>query len=225
MPSTDIKPATEALTSSILNTLGLSSYILSAFGPQLQPKFEKFVAMHPKLVKLVTLPLALWIGYEVLWSKVYTFWPKTIAVSTSSITIDSGDSALHSSFRRFLWEKRIMQSHRQDLAASESHLRYYTTGGDYYADLVDSEDGVVFDTLNKSQFSWHDGRPYVLNLDGKSTQACKSALTIWTFGWSLKPIRKMIVDAYALADVRDGYVMTEVYVPDPNGCGWTRRSC
>lgn len=59
-----------ALSSQLLGDLGVPIFIISTFFP----KMTEWFAQHPKLVRFLCLPLALWFSYEYFSDKISTMW-------------------------------------------------------------------------------------------------------------------------------------------------------
>jgi mitochondrial chaperone BCS1 len=208
------------LSKQLFAQIGLPVYVISTFFPQLAHKLAKY----PRLVKLLSIPFALWIGSEFLSTQLINLWSKLMSTAMTCVRIDSSDGPLHSSFRRFLDNKQLMQSHREMSASSLQFLRHQVDNGQYHVRHLPSGTSVIYDALNKFQFFWHDGRLFVLTVERKFRQIQLSDLTVWTFGWSPEPIRKMLDSAYANATKEDGKVLTSVLVPSSGARHWTQRS-
>lgn len=222
MSPPEMGPPTEAdsnksLSNQFLGQIGLPAFIISTFFPHLMHK----LANYPKLMRLLSLPFAVWIGWEFLSTKLISLWSKLMSTCMSSICVYSEDSRLHASVCRLLHNKKLMMTHRAMSAASYQHLR--NEGGGYYHTRRFSPGSIIFDPQNKFQFFWHDGRLFVLTVERNTPHLHTSDLTIWTFGWSPEPIRKMLVEAHADSTKEEGRIMTSIYVPN-SGNHWTHRS-
>ena len=212
------------LSQQFFGQLGLPVFILSLF-PKLLPQLIQKLSKHPKLVKLLSLPLVFWVGSEFLSNKLVGLWTKIMSTAMTCVRIDSADTTLHSSFLKMLHGKKLMQSHREMSASSVQFLRMQLDGGSYHARNASSGSNVIYDALNKFQFFWHDGRPYVLTVERKFKHILLSDLAVWTPGWSPEPIRKMLDAAYeANNKQKDGQVMTSVLVPGSGARHWQQRS-
>lgn len=207
----------KTLSSQLFSQIGLPAFIISTFFPHLMHTLSRY----PRLVRLLSLPLALWIGWEFLSAKLSTLWYTLMSTAMSSVCIDSGDGSLHASFCRLLLSKKLMDSHREMSAASTQYLRNHVNQGHYFAQQLGSGN-LIFNSLNKLHFFWHNGRLFVLTVERKEKYLYSSNLTIWTFGWSPEPIRKMLDEAYAGAMKKNGRVLTQIYVPY-EGRSWTQR--
>ena len=210
----------KTLSQQFMGQIGLPAFIISTFFPQIMHQLGKY----PRLVRFLSLPLALWVGSEFLWKQLFTLWTKLMSTAMTSIKIDSQDGQLHSSLRRFLQDKKLMQSHREMAASSTHFLRHHVNGGHYHIRHIAAGTNVVYDALNTFQFFWHDGRLFVLTVDRKFKQLRESDLTIWTFGWSPDPIQKILDNAFVDANKEDGKVTTPVLVPGPGARNWQGRS-
>lgn len=210
----------KSLSGQFLGQIGLPAFIISTFFPHILPK----LAQHPKLVRLLSLPLGLWIGWDFLSAKFSNLWYMLMSTAMSSVCIDAGDGTLHTSLRRLLHRKKVMQSHREMSAASTHYLRGYVNQGHYVVAHLAHGKNIVFDPLNKFQLFWHNGRLFFLTVERQNKYLTLSDLTLWTFGWSSEPIRKLIEDAYIRTTVtKTGRVLTQVYVPQ-EGKSWIQRS-
>ncbi|ETN44588.1 uncharacterized protein HMPREF1541_10258 [Cyphellophora europaea CBS 101466] len=208
----------KSLSDQFFGQIGLPAFIITTFYPQLISKLAKY----PKTVRLLSLPLALWIGWEFVAAKLTTFWYKLMSNGMSSVLISSEDGALHSSFRRFLNTKKLMMLERQVTATSTQYLRNQVSNGRLLERNLGDGKSVVFDPKNKFQFFWHEGRMFVLTVERLNAHLNRSDITVWTFGWSPEPIRRMLVDAYELTLKQDGQVLTQIFVPY-SGRQWTQR--
>jgi hypothetical protein len=65
-----VEEAENTLSNQLLGQIGLSSFIISTFFPQI----AKWLAAHPKLVRWLSAPLAMWFGYEFLIGKLTGAW-------------------------------------------------------------------------------------------------------------------------------------------------------
>lgn len=210
----------KSLSGQLMGQIGLPAFIISTFFPYIVPKLAKY----PKLVRLLSLPLALWIGWDFLSAKLNDLWRTLMSTAMSSVCIDAGDGSLHSSLRRLLYRKKVMQSYREMSAASTQYLREDVSQGHYVAQHLAHGKDIVFEPLNKFQFFWHNGRFFFLTVDSSCKYLNLSGLTLWTFGWSPEPIRKLLEEAYVNNTVtKTGRIMTQVYVPN-QGRSWTQRS-
>jgi hypothetical protein len=188
----DLIASTDALSDGqnlLIGQIGLPMFILTTFFPQLLAK----LAQHPRLVRLFSIPFAMWIGYEFLAAKIASFWYKLMSNGMSSITISSEDGRLHGSFCRFLRAKKLLTSERLMSATSIEYLKHSVTGGHHRSRYHGSGKPVVFEPINKYQFFWHNKRLFVTTVSNSMsvhvTGMKKQDITVWTFGWSPEPIR------------------------------------
>jgi hypothetical protein len=219
-PTVPTEEDSKSLSTQFFGQIGLPAFIITTFFPQIVHQLSKY----PKLVKLLSIPLALWIGSEFVWNQVYSLWSKLMSTAMTSVKIDASDSRLHSSFRRFLYNKHVMQSHREMSASSKHFLRHQVDGGRDAVRVLALDTDVVYDSLNKTQFFWHEGRLFLLTVERGFKQIQLADLTIWTFGWSPEPIRKILDRAFADCNNQLGKVMTSVMVPANGASYWTARA-
>jgi mitochondrial chaperone BCS1 len=223
----DLIASTDALSDGqnlLIGQIGLPMFILTTFFPQLLAK----LAQHPRLVRLFSIPFAMWIGYEFLAAKIASFWYKLMSNGMSSITISSEDGRLHGSFCRFLRAKKLLTSERLMSATSIEYLKHSVTGGHHRSRYHGSGKPVVFEPINKYQFFWHNKRLFVTTVSNSMsvhvTGMKKQDITVWTFGWSPEPIRSMLLEAYEDANKSDGKVLTRIFVPYRHADQWLERS-
>jgi mitochondrial chaperone BCS1 len=223
----DLIPSPDALAEGqnlLLGQVGLPMFILTTFFPSLLPK----LAQHPKLVRLFSIPFAMWIGYEFLAAKLASLWYKLMSNGMSSVTISSEDGRLHGSFSRFLRSKKLLMSERVMSATSLDYLKHSVNGGHHRSRHIGGGKPVVFEPVNKYQFFWHKRRLFVTTVSRSVSAhqhgAYKQDITVWTFGWSPEPIRSMLSEAYDDANKEGGKVLTRIFVPYNRGDSWLERS-
>lgn len=211
--------AENSLSNQLLGQIGLSSFIITTFFPQI----AKWLAQHPKLVRRLSIPIAIWFGYEFLMGKVSAAWYKLMSNCMSSVDITPDDTALHSSFTTFLTKKNLVMSQRYMSATSTQFLRNGVSNGRLYEKQLTNGQNIFFDPKNKFQFFWDTGRLYCLTVDKSLRPGPLSHITIWTFGFTPKPIVKMLSQAYEDSTREDGKILTQIYVPY-HGRQWQQRS-
>jgi hypothetical protein len=134
----------------------------------------------------------------------------------SSVDIGAEDIALNSSFISFLAKKKLIMSQRYMSATSMQYLRNNVSNGRLYEKQLNGA-SILFDPKNKYQFFWHEGRLFVLTVEKSMRPGPGNHVTVWTFGFSPKPIVDMLSQAYDNSMREDGKIVTQIYGK------WTRK--
>lgn len=211
------KSQSEVLTHSI-GYLGLPAFLLTTFAPDLFGK----LARYPKAIKLITIPLALWLAATFAAKKLASFWAYLMSYGMASVMVTSDDYNLHASFKRFLTTKKMIMIKRNKLATSVFHLHNQGHQGRTYERELAEERNMVFDPENKFQLFFHKRRLFVLTTEVRPVPIM-SHMRVWTFGWSTTPIEEILSEAYEMRRLQDQ--QTNITILSPyGGRQWQQRA-
>ena len=211
------KSQSDVLTHSI-GYLGLPAFLLTTFAPDLFGK----LARYPKAIKLITIPLALWLAATFAAKKLASFWAYLMSYGMASVMVTSDDYNLHASFKRFLTTKKMIMIKRNKLATSVFHLHNQGHQGRTYERELAEEGTMVFDPENKFQLFFHKRRLFVLTTEVRPVPIM-SHMRVWTFGWSTTPIEEILSEAYEMRRLQDQ--QTNITILSPyGGRQWQQRA-
>ena len=211
------KSQSDVLTHSI-GYLGLPAFLLTTFAPDLFGKLSRY----PKAIKLITIPLALWLAATFAAKKLASFWAYLMSYGMASVMVTSDDYNLHASFKRFLTTKKMIMIKRNKLATSVFHLHNQGHQGRTYERELGEERNMVFDPENKFQLFFHNRRLFVLTTEAKPVPVI-SHMRVWTFGWSTTPIEEMLSEAYEMRRIQDQQFNITILSPY-GGRQWQQRA-
>ncbi|RMD43667.1 hypothetical protein DV735_g1416, partial [Chaetothyriales sp. CBS 134920] len=215
-------PVRDMLAQSI-GFLGLPAYILSSFFPDALRTIRK----HPKLVRALSIPLALYFILSYTSGKLLQLWAYLMTHFMSSVTISSSDIGLSAAFRRFLESKNLLLMERAMTAHSSTYIRNQASAhGIAYNNSIIKSGAVNYEPLNDLQAFRHDNRFFFITSRATVNRHLEgvgcSDFKVWTLGWSPEPIRSLIDTAYKAENLQRKLVKTCIYAPD-RGSGWRLR--
>ncbi|RMZ87640.1 hypothetical protein DV736_g5131, partial [Chaetothyriales sp. CBS 134916] len=203
-----------------INFLGLPTYILSSFFPHVLMTIRRY----PKLVRALSIPLALYFILSYTSGKLFQLWRYLMTHCMSSVTISSSDIGLSASFRRFLESKNLLLMERDMTAHSSTYIRNQANAhGIAYNNNIIKPGAVNYEPLNDLQAFRHDQRFFFITSRATVNRHLEgincSDFKVWTFGWSPEPIRSLIDMAYKAEQLQRKQIKTCIYAPD-RGTGW-----
>ncbi|RMZ83869.1 hypothetical protein DV737_g1482, partial [Chaetothyriales sp. CBS 132003] len=206
-----------------INFLGLPAYILSSFFPDVL----RTIRRYPKLVRALSIPLALYFILSYTSGKLFQLWRYLMKHCMSSVTISSTDVGLSAAFRRFLENKNLLLIERDMTAHSSTYIRNRANAhGIAYNNNTIKSGAVNYEPLNDLQAFRHDKRFFFITSRAMVNRHLEGAgcsdFKVWTFGWSPEPIRELIDTAYKAEQLQRKQVKTCMYAPD-RGTGWRLR--
>ena len=97
-----------------LGNLGFPAFIVTTLFPGIFGK----VSRYPRVARMLTIPLVLWLASNFLIGKLLALWRKTMANAMSSVTITSDDFYLYTAFRSWLSKQKLIMLEKSITAQS-----------------------------------------------------------------------------------------------------------